>query len=221
MTPHQLDARYGPLNNIRLSAFKTLKKWAETPIPKDDKLRELELNRDFWALVKAHTRFCFWLAWKYHNGPETQFEFFVRILHHAAKDFHVYDQKRGRFYTFLYWKAKDAYTSAEWEFHNRNTRNDIKEVKKRLSKHLPLNPSVTNPDAPKDKLNVLELIRDLDSLEQRCVWEVCVQGKTLVEAGKALGYSYEYVRQNKNSGLKKLRRRFREWSGDAKLEDYL
>jgi len=219
MTPQQLDARYGVPKTM--APYKTLRHWAELPIPSDIQLQEMERNRDFWGLMKAHTRMCFWLAWRYGTEYETQWELTSRIIHAAVKEFHRYDETRGRFYTFLYWRAKHAHADSKREALNSGTWRDLEDMLRRYGKHHAGCDDAANPNFPSDKCKASELLSCLTPLERDCVKLHCLEGKTLKKAGKELGYSCEWVRRNRNEGLKKLRRRFREWSGDLKMEDYM
>jgi len=219
MTPQQLDARYGLPKT--LAPYKTLRHWAELPIPSDIQLQEMERKRDFWGLMKAHTRMCYWLAWKYRTEYETQWELTSRIIHSAVKEFHKYDSSRGRFYTFLYWQARAAHANSRDEALNYHHGRDTKRLLRKLEAVANTYDDTANPNFPSDKCRASELLSCLTPLERDCVRLHCLEGHTLKKAGKELGYSCEWVRRNRDEGLKKLRRRFREWSGDLKMEDYM
>ncbi len=48
----------------------------------------------------------------------------------------------------------------------------------------------------------------LTDRERRVIWEHIFEGKGLAEIGREMGYSREYIRQLKNSALKKIKERF-------------
>jgi len=135
-------------------------------------------------------------------------ELFSELLFIVIKDFEKYDETRGKFYTYCYWCIKTArsrllrridtiheprhegeYLTAVGEY-----RIDVEEQyeEDKFEKH--------------DKLDFGDFLLYIENTKERhAVDLVMIQHKTLKQAALVMGYSTEWVRQLKNSGVEKLK----------------